>query len=168
MVLTRDDIKSLLMASPPLIEGLVDADKQIQPNGVDLSLSSISRFQGEGAIDFSGKETVLPSTAPIDFDSNGWITLSPGCYLITFNEVVNLPVDIMAIGRPRSSILRMGATVETAVWDAGYRGTSQSLFIVLNENGVKVSMNARIMQLVFTRLSKETDGYKGVYQEEST
>ena len=58
--------------------------------------------------------------------------------------------------------------IETAVWDAGYCGISRSLLVVYNENGIKISKDARIMQLVFMKLSKETEGYEGIYQAENS
>lgn len=166
MILTKAEIVSRLSFTPPLIENLINAEVQIQPNGVDLSLQSVSKYDGDGTIDFSNQSRVLPPLSTLEFDADGWLVLQRGSYLVTFNEIVNLPIDVMAIGRPRSSMLRVGATVETAVWDAGYRGRSQSMLIVYNEN-LRLSKNARIMQLVFMRLSKETEAYKGVYQGEN-
>jgi deoxycytidine triphosphate deaminase len=43
-LLSRKDIEELLLCSPPLVEGLVDRAQQIQPNGIDLTLRSISLF----------------------------------------------------------------------------------------------------------------------------
>ena len=73
----------------------------------------------------------------------------------------------MALARPRSSLLRCGVTVGTAVWDAGYSGRSQSLLVVYNRQGVRLQKNARIIQLIFLRLTGETKGYQGVYQGEN-
>ena len=73
----------------------------------------------------------------------------------------------MALARPRSSLLRCGVSVGTAVWDAGYSGRSQSLLVVYNTRGFRVQKNARIVQLVFLWLSRETTGYQGVYQHEN-
>ncbi len=84
-----------------------------------------------------------------------------------YNEVVHLPRDIMALGRPRSSLLRCGVGVGTAVWDAGYEGRSQSLLIVHNPHGFRVQRNARITQLVFFELTGESEGYNGIYQGEN-
>ncbi len=167
MILTKNEILSYLSNPQPLVEGFIDVDLQVQPNGFDLSLASIAKFQGSGRIDFSNTERILPDLDPIDFDPDGWVKLMPGCYVVTFNEAVNLPLDIMAMGKPRSSVLRMGATLETAVWDAGYSGRSQSLLIIFNPDGVEILKNARIMQLVFMRLSTETKGYEGIYQGEN-
>jgi dUTP pyrophosphatase len=57
--------------------------------------------------------------------------------------------------------------VGTAVWDAGYSGRSQSLMVVYNSQGFHLQRNARVLQLVFLRLSQETDGYEGAYQGEN-
>jgi len=73
----------------------------------------------------------------------------------------------MALGRPRSSLLRCGVTVGTAVWDAGYEGRSQSLLVVYNPRGFRLQKNARVAQLIFMRLSGKTEGYKGAYQGEN-
>ena len=78
-----------------------------------------------------------------------------------------MPKNIMALGRPRSSLLRCGVTIGTAVWDADYEGRSQSLMVVYNSRGFCVQRNARIMQLVFLELTGETEGYNGVYQGEN-
>jgi dUTP pyrophosphatase len=87
--------------------------------------------------------------------------------MITYNEIVHLPKDIMALGRPRSSLLRCGVSVGTAVWDAGYEGRSQSLLVVHHPQGFRVQKNARIIQLVFLTLTGESAGYTGVYQGEN-
>jgi len=166
-VLDANLIREYLRKSPPLIEGLIDSDIQIQPNGIDLSLQSVMRLEGQGQLDFSNKDRKLPHTPPIEFGPNGWIMLDPGSYLVSFNEIVNLPLNIMALGKPRSSLLRMGATIETAVWDAGYVGRSQCLLVVHNPQGIRLARNARILQLVFFRLASETEGYSGAYQEEN-
>ena len=95
------------------------------------------------------------------------LDLMPGAYVITFNEIVNLPKNVMALGAPRSSLLRCGVTVHTAVWDAGYSGRSQSLMVVYNPFHFRVQRNARIAQLVFFELTEETEGYSGAYQGEN-
>lgn len=164
MVLTKDDILIALSASPPLIDGMIDASTQLQPNGVDLTVSSILKFQGEGRVSFGERE--LPNALPMQLASDSWVQLLPGCYLVQFNETINLPNDIIAIGKPRSTMLRMGATIETAVWDAGYSGRSQSLLVVFNPYGIEISENARVLQLIFIRLSRKTEGYSGIYQRE--
>ena len=166
-VLTKHDIQRLMKTEPPLIEGCIDLEQQVQPNGIDLTLRDISLLQSPGSIPADGKQRQIPDLSPLVFDELGFIDLSPAPYIITYNEIVHLPRDIMALGRPRSSLLRCGVTIGTAVWDAGYSGRSQSLLVVHNPHGFRLQKNARVMQLIFLRLSEETEGYNGVYQREN-
>ena len=166
-VLSRRDIQELLKQSPPLVAGFVNLDEQLQPNGVDLTLRDISLFQSSGKLAASNSGRRVSGLAPLVFDGLDYIYLAPGIYSITYNEVVNLPRDIMALARPRSSLLRCGVTVGTAVWDAGYSGRSQSLLVVYNPQGFQLQRNARVVQLVFFRLTAATEGYQGDYQGEN-
>ena len=73
----------------------------------------------------------------------------------------------MALGKPRSSLLRSGVAVHNAVWDAGYRGRSQALLVVYHPRGFTLSRDARVLQLVFFALAHPVDqGYRGRYQGE--
>ena len=167
VVLSRQEIKRLLKKKPPLVEGYVDLEEQVQPNGVDLTLREIALLQSSGRITAENSQRLVSDLAPLVFDGLGFIDLVPGAYIITYNEVVHLPQNIMALGRPRSSLLRCGVTVGTAVWDAGYEGRSQSLLVVYNPRGFRLQKNARVIQLIFMRLSEKTEGYKGAYQGEN-
>ena len=151
-----------------LVESMIDPETQTQMSGVELTLQKIERFNSAGAVAFDNKERKLPETEPLNFDEMGWIELPAGSYLVTFNEIVNIPKDVAAMARARSTLLRCGATLETALWDPGYRGRSQSLLVVYNPQGLKLKKNARLMQLVFLRLEKEAEKlYSGKYQGEN-
>jgi dUTP pyrophosphatase len=151
-----------------LVQSMIDPEKQTQMCGMELTLQKIERFTSAGAVAFDNKERVLPQTEPMDFDQSGWIDLAAGSYLVTFNEIVNIPKDAAALARARSTLLRCGASLETALWDPGYRGRSQSLLVVYNPQGLRLRKNARLMQLVFMRLGKESEKlYTGKYQGEN-
>jgi dUTP pyrophosphatase len=166
-VLSGNDIRRLIKQAPPLVEGWVDLDAQVQANGFDLTLRDVAVMESGGQIAVDNSRRVVPAVSPLAFDANDSIDLVAGTYIITYNEVVHLPKNIMALGRPRSSLLRCGVNVGTAVWDAGYEGRSQSLLVVYNYRGFRVQRNARITQLVFLILTGESEGYKGVYQGEN-
>ena len=151
-----------------LVESMIDPKTQTQMCGMELTLQKIERFTSAGAVAFDNNERVLPQTEPLDFDPSGWIDLPAGAYLVTFNEIVNVPRDAAALARARSTLLRCGASLETALWDPGYRGRSQSLLVVYNPQGLRLKKNARLMQLVFMRLEKEAEKvYSGKYQGEN-
>ena len=151
-----------------LLESMIDPETQTQMCGMELTLQKIERFTSAGAVAFDNTERVLPETEPMDFGASGWIDLPAGAYLVTFNEIVNIPKDVAALARARSTLLRCGASLETALWDPGYRGRSQSLLVVYNPHGLRLKKNARLMQLVFLRLEKEAEKvYSGKYQGEN-
>ena len=167
-VLSKERIEELIRQSPPLIECFQNLNDQLQPNGFDLTLSKLALYNTTGRLTVKNSQRILSDTAPLAFDGLGFIDLMPGVYLITYNEIVNLPKDIMAIAAPRSSLLRCGATVNTAIWDAGYSGRSQSQLVVYHPQGIRLEQNSRITQLVFFKLDGQTEGYQGIYQGENT
>lgn len=169
--LSRATIAELIAGDPPLLEQCHDISEQLQPNGFDMSVRSVSHYHADstpGSIGVLDADRALPENSMLAFDSDGWLHLNPGPYLITFNEVVNLPRHIMALARPRSSLLRSGVAIHTAVWDAGYSGRSQALLVVHHPAGFRIRRDARVAQLVFFPLdAADTRGYSGRYQGEN-
>ena len=166
--LDRDSIGRLVHETPPLVEDYLSLEEQLQPNGFDLSLREVGCLMSAGSIGAGPSQRELSAIETLEFGPDDWLHLDPGPYLIAFNEVVNLPLDVMALGRPRSSLLRSGVSVHTAVWDAGYRGRSQSLLVVHHSFGYRLQRGARLMQLIFFRLPRPTSqGYRGRFQGES-
>lgn len=166
--LSREQLHAMIVSERPLITEMQDIENQIQPNGVDLTLREVARHVGQGAIGVKSADRVLPELQPLEFDAEGWLTLEPGIYHIVYNEIVDIPENLMALGRPRSSLARCGVHIVTAVWDAGYNGRSTSLLEVINPAGFRVQKDARVMQLVFFGMSEATaEGYRGRYQGEN-
>ena len=166
-ILSGNNIRCMLRDDPPLVEGWIDLDVQVQANGFDLTVRDVAVPQSAGKMTVDNSQRVLSALSPLVFDAFGNIELVAGIYIVTYNEIVHLPKNIIALGRPRSSLLRCGVTVGTAVWDAGYEGRSQSLLVVYNQMGFRVQKNARITQLVFMELTEDSEGYNGVYQGEN-
>ena len=166
--LSGESINQLVLATPPLLEGYLSLAEQLQPNGFDLTLREVGQLASPGGMGRAPEQRELSAVEPLAFDPEGWLQLVPGPYLITFNEVVALPLNLMALGRPRSSLLRSGVSIHSAVWDAGYRGRSQALLVVHNPLGYRVQRDARLLQLVFFRLDGPVDqGYRGRFMGEN-
>ena len=165
-ILSGTELKNLLDRG--LVKSTIDSDQQIQMCGLELTLMKVEGFKSAGAVDFDNSRRIVSDTEELKFDLSGWVALEMGAYLVTYNEIVEIPEDLAAIARPRSSLLRSGAALETALWDPGYRGRSQSLLVVHNPHGLRLKKNARLMQLVFIRLSRASDKvYSGMYQDEN-
>ena len=155
-----------LIETHQLVTGYVDLEKQLQPAGFDLSLKEVHSYWGAGAIDFDNKERKLAPTRQLKSNAEGWYVLPEGCYMIVYNEAVKMPLNVVALARSRSTILRNAAAVGTAVWDPGYQGRSSSLLVVHNPSGVRLKQDARVAQLVFYSTDEVEKGYSGVYQNE--
>lgn len=165
-VLDRAEIERLIRGEPPLLAGLRDPAAQLQPNGVDLTLERLWALEGPLRLGQSDGARALPERRALEFDADGWLRLAPGAYVALIAETVQLPLDLMALARPRSTLLRGGVSVHTAVWDAGYVGRSELLLVVHNAAGFVVQRGARIAQIIFCRLEAPTVGYRGRYQGE--
>ncbi|MFC2039494.1 deoxyuridine 5'-triphosphate nucleotidohydrolase [Chloroflexota bacterium] len=167
-VLSKEDILDLLKRSPPLVECPVKLEDQIQPNGIDLTVQTVALIASSGQMGFAAEERRLCSHSPLQCDALGYIDLPAGCYVITYNEILHLPKNVIALGKPRSSLLRCGVSMHTAVWDAGYSGRSQSLMVVYNPYGLRLGRDAKVLQLVFLLMTKESpEGYCGIFQGEN-
>jgi len=171
--LIREELQHYLRLTPPLVEGLLDPAVQVQPHGIDLTVDRVERLEGAGRVGFASEVTVRPPGREVPFnvpDAQGgrpWVSLEPGAYRIRLAERVHLPRDVYAIARPRSSLLRMGVHVGTALWDAGYSGRGEALLVVHNPHGLHLQHRARVLQLVFFRLDTAPQaGYAGRYQGE--
>ena len=151
--------------TPPLVAPC--ADEQLQPNGVELTLAEVGAWREPGRLGFVHDDRGIPAAEALAFDDEGWMTLEAGGYGVAFRETVNVHDDLCAIARPRSSLLRMGATVATALWETGYRGRSRALLLVTSPAGVRLQRGARLIQLVFLKLPAPlADGYAGAFQGE--
>ncbi|MCX5697075.1 MAG: deoxyuridine 5'-triphosphate nucleotidohydrolase [Candidatus Omnitrophica bacterium] len=169
-MLNREEIAKLIRENK-LLEGYIDLDTQLTPNGFDLTVASVYEFDTLGELDFSNKERVVPAGKEILPHKNGraekfgWWDLKNGCYKVKTNETVNLANDLSAICFARTSLLRMGAFTQHGVWDAGFKGKGEFLLVVGNPLGLRLKQNARVAQLVFLRIQETLRGYDGIYQE---
>ena len=82
-MLNKKEIKKLI-EEHKLIEGYFSLDKQLTPNGFDLTVEKVFEFDGAGSLDFSNKERELPQTKEIipskknPDDKFGWWHLGKG------------------------------------------------------------------------------------------
>jgi dUTP pyrophosphatase len=168
-MLNREEIKRLIKEIN-LVSNFCDLDTQLTPNGFDLTAAKIYEFTGAGSVDFSNKERKIPECRELAArkdnpqDKFGWWHLEPGVYKVLTNETVRLPLDLIAMAFSRSSLLRMGAFTQTGVWDAGFEGNSEFVLVVTNREGMKLKQNARVVQLLFTKITETETGYTGIYR----
>ncbi|OYT43325.1 MAG: deoxyuridine 5'-triphosphate nucleotidohydrolase [Candidatus Aenigmarchaeota archaeon ex4484_56] len=167
MILNKEQIKNLI-EEKNLIENFINLEIQLQPNGFDLTAGEIYKIKNSGRIDFSNSERIISETDKILPEKNikdkyGWWNLKKGVYKIKTNEILNLPNNLAGIAFTRTSLLRCGCFISNGIWDAGFKGKSEFLLYV-SEYGIKIKENARVNQIMFLRLEKETENYNGIFK----
>lgn len=170
-ILNGDEIRELI-ETQSLVGGFLDLEKQLTPNGMDFTASAVHAFDGAGAVDFDNSGRVLPAVREVPGEhpgpaQEGWWLLREGAYRVSSNETVRMPLGLIAFAFPRSSLLRCGAFTQTGVWDAGFHGKSEFILVVQNPAGIRIRKNARLIQLVFARISPAAKGYDGIYRQKS-
>lgn len=133
------------------------APKQIQPNGIDLTIKSISAIDGPGIL--SKERTIIPPTIELS-PGGGRYILSPGCYSIIFNEIINVPKDVVGIIFQRSSLSRMGGYTTSGIYDSGYRGELGCMLHL--EYKIEIEKGVRLAQIVFLE-AQSYNLYSGQY-----
>ena len=157
MILGRDEILKRVK-NENLIENFDETC--LQQAGYDLRIKTAYWIENSS---FLGKnERKLPTISEV---KNDVIVLEPNEYLLMETvEKVNMPLDLIAIVLPRTSLFRMGASLRTGVVDPGYKGSLT--FGLKNESNLKIKIEkgARIAQIVFIKVFGKASEYKGVYQ----
>lgn len=147
-----------------IVSGVEDANTQVQPAGIDLTVRSIASFTTEPSFLVDSIRPSETREAPLHGTA---YSLRAGSYLLTFAERMKIPADCCGLVLPRSSLLRSGVAIYTAVWDPGYEGRGKVLLAVLNAKGARISLRARVAQLIVLKLSgKPHRTYSGRYQGE--
>ncbi|PSP57432.1 deoxyuridine 5'-triphosphate nucleotidohydrolase [Halobacteriales archaeon QS_1_67_19] len=142
-------------------------DRQVQPNGVDLTLAAVYEQREPGRIGRDGKEIGARQeveTEQVADDAPETYYLTPGGYVVQYAETVRIPEGHVGYIYPRSSLLRNSCMLNTAVWDAGYEGKGEGLLEVHHD--IEIEKGARVAQLVLAEA--DHDGtYGGAYQGEN-
>jgi deoxycytidine triphosphate deaminase len=151
-----------LIIPPQYLVNLGYSTEILDCSGVKLTLDEVFTTESEGFIDIDTK--VIPHYKRLEHDSDGIYHLPQGSYVIRYREYVKVPEDAIALAIPRSSLIRSGSTLFTAVWDPGYEGRGYGLLVVYNSHGIRVRRGAQVAQLVFIKMmERSVKVYRGTY-----
>jgi deoxycytidine triphosphate deaminase len=158
-ILSGEDISTL-------IEKVISADsgEQKQPAGYDVSVNKIYSFpKSKFNLTIKKRENSTLSEVPLvndHFELN-----ETGAYFVDLNEITTIPKDAIGILLPRSTLLRNGLDVRTALFDPGYSGQPKVMLVC--HRPASIQRFARIGQLIIIKSDKEfTSQYSGQYQGE--
>ena len=140
-------------------------DEQFTPNGIDLRLSKVYLPENisRGVFGITKGEKLIPQLIEIP-PLEGAYVLNPGRkYYINCGHI-DIPKDCVQFYYLRSTLMRAGLELYSSVGDAGYSG---DLIFAIKVDGVAsvvIEQNERIVQAITHRLTSETEGYDGDYQ----
>jgi len=157
MILAHSEIKKQIEENN-LLENF--EEKNIGGAGVDLRVGKYYRLKSGGKLGVDERE--LPEIEEITDD---WIEVEPSEYIIVETiEKVNMPTDIVAWMRHRSTLQRSGVGLLTALIDPGYNG--QLIFGLRNfgKYAFKLQRGARVGQIIFSKIKGDGKDYEGRYQ----
>ncbi len=152
-----------MAVSPVFLNKIFKEEYALDTSGLKLHVYRIYEFASSGAL--LGDKRNIPEYKEALSENDTYI-LSKGAYIVRYKEYVRIPENMIALTIPRSSLLRMGATIHTAVWDSGYEGQGIGLLVVFNENGIQLSKGTHVAQLVFFKVFGKSLTYEGIYKGE--
>lgn len=158
-ILSGEEISSL-------IKKVVSADsgRQEQPAGYDVSVNSIHTFPKDKiSLGIAKGENSKLEEVPLveDFYELPQI----GAYFVALNEITTIPKDAIGILLPRSTLLRNGLDLRTALFDPGYSGQPKVMLVC--HRPARIQRFTRIGQIIIIKSDTEFfSQYSGQYQGE--
>ncbi|MBP1357556.1 MAG: dCTP deaminase [Sulfolobus sp.] len=137
-------------------------DDTVRENGVDLRVGGeIARFVKTDKV-FDPEN---PDPSFFEIEKGEEFIIQPYEHvLLTTEEYVELPHDIMAFVNLRSSFARLGLFIPPTIVDAGFRG-QVTIEVVGSSFPIKLKKGTRFIHLIFARtLTPVENPYQGKYQ----
>ncbi len=150
-------------------------EKQYQPAGIDLTLDSLQELVNgnlhlyglfEGIKILPEQKKIDTTTIQIKGSLRKVYTLEPHIpYIATTKEKINIGDSSAQFYLPRSSLLRAGVDVRTALGDPGFNGHLS--FLLINHNTVPffIKKGERFAQLIDIGVNGADNEYDGDYNE---
>lgn len=169
MILSDFELKHMISSKRLMVEPL--SDDTVQQNGVDLKISNeiamgISRSNAE-CMDSTLNEDIRKFYEIIK-SIDGHFILSPlHHYLLSTQEYLELPNDLMGFCGLRSTFARLGFVNPLTIIDAGFKGTLTIEAFYGGSIQIKIPVGCRFLHVVFAKLSTQVDSpYRGYYQNQ--
>ncbi len=178
MVLGAEKIKLLIKNGVKVIDG--DGIESVKPLIENIGEEQISKIEGttvdlrldeaytlEGPARLSVNSRVTPKTKKILSSSsdNQFLTIKPNDFvLVQTMETVNIPIDILADVRNRTTMFRCGLYMKTAYISPNYQGVLTFALKNLSNYHVEIERGFRIACVSFTSIDGDAVPYHGVWQ----
>lgn len=137
--------------------------------GFDLRAGALLEFKGPGFLNIDSRDTsqtdVIAKYMEGITQQKQVVIPSRTSYLVQTIESVNMPDNLLALVRGRTTLLRSDISLETAFVSPGYQGPLT--FRIRNDSSLwdfTLEMGARIAHIVFLEVEGDTRLYRGQWQ----
>jgi dUTP pyrophosphatase len=155
-----------------VLKKLVHGESQIQQCGIDLCIQRLYKVVGSGHIAQDKNYRRIPKyieVLPHENKTTNELTfeIKPGqAYIFDCQETVAMPEDAMMIIKVRSTLMRMGVRLDTAIYDPGFCGSvGGGLFSI--SNAVTIAKAVPIGQAIWIKC-EAASLYQGNYQNQES
>ncbi|MHA2243604.1 MAG: dCTP deaminase domain-containing protein [Candidatus Hodarchaeales archaeon] len=140
----------------------------IQPNGIDISIGRLFQLTGIVRLISEKKLRQYPELNELKPLDSFW-DLDSGSYLVEVAEEIVIPNNAIGFVAPRSTLLRMGATVFSGIWDKGFQGIGDNHGRILLQTSLpfQIHVSVAIAQMIFISAVDDETVYQGNYQPTS-
>jgi len=166
MVLGVDKLLKLVQEKK-LVENLCERElTNPEGTGFDLRVGEIFKIKGDGFLGETERKTCdIESVAKYEEGKKNTIIVKPGdFYLFKTIETVNIPDNLVAEFKPRTTMQRMGIIFRSSQASPGYSG---ELTFAMHNAGpceVTIEMGARLAHVIFHEVDGKTHLYRGQWQ----
>jgi dCTP deaminase len=161
MILTNDKIRELVESGRLRVEPL--RPDTLRENGLDLRVGGEYAAYARGGI----------AVSPCELDDAGHlfrvvradeVVIPPRSFaLLTTEEYVRMPDDIVGLANLRSTLARYGLVIPPTVVDAGFEGNITIEVVNMSPNAIVLKRGMRFLHLILVRAEGRA-AYAGAYQ----
>lgn len=136
------------------------------PNAIDIRLGEVFEYTSS-TFTLDGDNKQHRERKKIEPDENGFYTFTEGYYPITLDGWIEVGEHEVGLCIPRSTLIRNGVTIYTALYDSGYHGRMITAMYVSPGTVFRCRSNERVCQYIITD-AETASLYSGSYQEIKT
>src|SRR3989338_4420239 len=162
------DILHNLVQTQNLVENLCERElTNPEGCGFDLRLGELFELTSPGFLGQETRDTTKAiSLAQYDPKTSKNIEILPQkYYLVKTIEKINLPSNITALFRSRTTLFRSGLMLITGNGAPGYSGELIFGLVNLSPYPFKIELGSRIVHIMFYRVEGQANLYRGQWKE---
>ncbi len=166
MILGISELHKLVKENK-LVENLCDRELETPEGaGFDLRLDKLYKLKGRTFLGIDERETVdIEEVASFNPEERRTFVIKPGEYYLTQTvESVNMPNNLIAFVKPRTTLFRSGVLLRAGEIDPGYSGILNFGIYNAGPCEFEIEMGARYAHIIFMEVKGETAAYRGQWQ----